>query len=118
MKRFSAVAIALGILSGCEFRGSWKPGEIYSIKASAAGGFFVCKVLANDEDFVWLGVYPDNKFSQRPTEADLKGLSKWSIIWSTHSRMKQDEPQFLSSIPLSTEEVAGLLKAKTMLHVK
>ena len=118
MTRFTASLLALAMLSACGSRGSWKPGEVYSIKASEAGGFMVSKVLSVDDQFVWLSVYTEKKFTQRPGASDLDGLSKWTIIWSTHGRMKQDDPLWITSIEPSAEEVTALGKAKTMLHHK
>jgi len=118
MIRITISLVAVAILNGCEFRGSWKPGEVHSIKANETGGFMICKVLAVDDDFVWLSVFTDGKFDQRPGEADLKRLTKWTILWSTHSRMRQDAPELIATIAPTAEELSGLQKAKTMLHRK
>ncbi len=118
MIRVTISLFALAFLNGCEFRGSWKPGEVHSVKGNEAGGFMICKVLAVDDDFVWLSVFTDGKFNQRPGEAELKSLAKWTIIWSTHSRMKQDAPELITTIAPTAEELAGLQKAKAMLHRK
>jgi len=96
---------------------SWKAGEIYSVKGSTGGEYYVLKVLEVQKDAIWYGLYVD-KYDRRPTSADLGSLNKWVVSWSFPGNMKEDEPLLITTDATTPGEMEMLRISKVNYNVR